>query len=228
MAAPPPLPAFDDLAGPLPVPLRAPALRACFEALRAQGVLLDRGADLATAEDFRWRAYGFTNLGLDADAEGLLAAVPPLAGDPHGFVRTVCAWALGQRPSADPARVREALEARIRLDPVWSVGRRAALSLGRLEGPAYVAAWWDRHPAAELLPWVRRGLLEAMEPAAWTDEALIRWLAAGGPEAWDALIFAVPPERVAGLELPADLRARLQADPWTRDQLAARWGWSEK
>jgi hypothetical protein len=217
------LPSFDALVGPLPVPLREPVLRAVYQRFLAENRFANCMPALQRAKDFRWRAYWAVRLGHLADPRTLPETLGPLKQDPHGFVRASCAWALGQKRCMAPESVAEALVERVREDPVWAVGRRAALSLGRLEGPEMLVDLWDRLDPPSLLPWVRRGLVEAMAPNAWTDPQIVAWLDRRGPEGWDALIFALDPLRGASLDLPPALKARLRLDPWTRDQLLARW-----
>lgn len=212
-------PSFDALAGPLDPPVREPAIRAAFERLLAQGCLLERLSELATAEDFRWRAYRAVVLGKQGAAEDLKALVAPLSEDPHGFVRACCAWALG-RPSApsDPL-IDSALLDRVKTDPIWSVGRRAAISLGQRLPKEHLWALWVDVQRVPLLPWVRRGFVEALQPATWPRSEILRWLADADGEDKEALLWNMTPDVWHRLEVPQDVIERLRADPWHREQL---------
>lgn len=213
------LPAFEDLAGPLEPPVREPAMRAAFEALRQQGCLLDRLADLAEAGDFRWRAYRAVVLGHQGDPERLRGLVAPLAADPHGFVRACCAWALGQPATPLDPGLEAALLDRVRHDPVWAVGRRAALSLGRRLPEDRLRARWEEARHWPLLPWVRRGFVEALQPARWSDPQVVAWLAEADPADAEALLWSLDAARWARLEIPPPVALRLEADPWLRAQM---------
>lgn len=212
-----PLPSFDALAGPLEPPVREPALRAAFDRLRAEGRLLDRLPELASAEDFRWRAYRAVVLGHQGPAEDLRGLAGPLAEDPHGFVRACCAWALGCPAAPREADLDAALLTRVQEDPVWAVGRRAALSLGKRVSRERLWSLWSQVRGLPLLPWVRRGFVEALDPDAWPDAALVAWLGEAGPEDAEALLWALRPERWRALCLPPEVLARLEADPWLRE-----------
>lgn len=215
-----PLPSFDALAGPLEPPVREPAMRAAFERLRAEGRLLDRLPELALAEDFRWRAYRAVVLGHQGSAEDLRSVALPLAEDPHGFVRACCAWALGQPAAPREPELDAALLTRVKVDPVWAVGRRAALALGKRLPQDRLRALWSEVRGLPLLPWVRRGFVEALDPAAWPDAEVVAWLAEAPPEDAEALLWNLRPERWKGLALPPAVSARLETDPWLRDQKA--------
>ncbi|HJV89226.1 MAG TPA: hypothetical protein VJ623_02890 [Holophagaceae bacterium] len=217
-----PLPEFDNLAGVLEPPVREPAMRAAFQRLMTEGCLLDRLGELASAEDFRWRAYRAVALGQGHGGEPLGRLVEPLAGDPHGFVRASCAWALGQPVSPPDPVVDEALVGRIREDPVWAVGRRAALSLGRRWPTERLWAAWEELRSLPLLPWVRRGLVEALRPSEWTGDRVVAWLREGSPEEAEALLWAIPPARWRDIELPSDVLKRIDEDPWLKGHIADR------
>ncbi len=213
-----PLPDFDELAGVLEPPVREPAMRAAFQRLMAEGHLLDRLADLRSAEDFRWRAYRAVAMGQGLGQEPFGGLVEPLTRDPHGFVRASCAWALGQPASPPDPDVDEALLGRVREDPVWSVGRRAALSLGRRWPVERLWIAWEEVRTLPLLPWVRRSLVEALRPSEWPEERVVAWLRKGTPEEAEALLWALPVDRWAQLELPSDVLKRIDDDPWLKAQ----------
>jgi HEAT repeat protein len=211
------LPSFEERAGPLEPPVREPAMRAAFERLLTQGCLLDRLSDLASAEEFRWRAYRAVVLGKSGTAEELKGLIVPLREDPHGFVRACCAWALGCPSAPQDPDIDAALLDRVKCDPVWSVGRRAAISLGKRVPKNRLWSMWSEASSGTLLPWVRRGFVEALEPKSWPRAQTLAWLAEAEPEKVEALLWNLTPEEWQGLAVPSPVVERLKADPWLRE-----------
>lgn len=203
---------FDVLGQVPPRPLRDPHLLAAYRDL-AHRESWDREV-LAEHSAFAWRAFGAFLAGhRPAAGEGprLLAAL----ADPHPFVRTCAAWSLGEREGLDPgpSESRGALVAAVLQDEAWQVGRKAALALGKREGPAAVLAFWREVRDRPLHAWVRRGLVQAAGVPDWPAERMAAWLAEAGPEDREALAFLLKDRPWAkGVEdLVRDLAA---GDPW--------------
>lgn len=212
MAADLSLSPFDVLGQAPPRPLRDHHFLAAYRDLALREGW-DRKA-LADQSAFSWRAFGAFLAGYRPEAgEGpcLLAAL----SDPHPFVRTCAAWSLGEREGLDPgaSESQGGLAAAILQDEAWQVGRKAALALGKREGPAAVLAFWREVRDRPLHAWVRRGLVQAAGVPDWPAERMAAWLVEAGPEDQEALAFLLK-DRPWAEGVEALIRDLAADDPW--------------